>query len=189
MLNFGRIESAQARYRAEAAAVEDVVGAALAAVDTRRAQGGFTITVSAPDFPLPQVRLDESAMIQVFVNLLDNAMKYSGSCRRVRVELYRRGAEVLVAVVDGGIGIARDELDRIFEEFYRAAASSAGVAGTGLGLAIAQHVVQAQGGRIEVESSLGNGATFTVVLPVADLVSQHIATPPALDRSEIEVRA
>ena len=189
VLSFGRIESAQVRYRPETAAIEDVVDAALAAVDTRRSQGGFTITVTSPKYQLPQVRLDEPAMIQVFVNLLDNAMKYSGSCRRVRVELHRHGAEVLVAVVDGGIGIAKDDQDRIFEEFYRAAAGSAGVAGTGLGLAISRHVVQAQGGRIDVESRLGHGSTFTVVLPVAGVMPRQFETAPALDRPEIEVRA
>ena len=107
VLSFGRIESGRVRYRPEAAAIEDVVEAALAAVNPRRAEGGFTITVTAPDIRLPEVRIDASAMIRVFVNLLDNAMKYSGSCRRVHVRLHRCGAEVVVAVVDGGIGIAR----------------------------------------------------------------------------------
>lgn len=187
VLSFGRIESARVRYRSEPAAIEDVVGVALAAVDTRRAQDGFTITVTAPETRLPRVRTDTSAMTQVFVNLLDNAMKYSGSCRQVRMELCRRGNEVAVAVVDGGIGIAPDHQDRIFDEFYRVGAGSAEVAGTGLGLAIARHVVEAQGGRIEVESCLGHGATFTVLLPSAD-VFPRLETAPALD-SEVEARA
>ena len=146
VLSFGCIESARVRYNPEAAAIEDVVDVALAAVDTRRAQDGFTITVTAPETRLPGVWIDASAMTQVFVNLLDNAMKYSGSCRRVRVELCRRGDEVAVAVVDGGIGIAPDDQDRIFNEFYRVVSGSAGVAGTGLGLAIVRHVVEAQAG-------------------------------------------
>ena len=189
VLSFGRIESGRVRYRPETVAIEDVVGAALAAVDTRRAQGGFTITVTAPDTRLPEVWIDASAMTQVFVNLLDNAMKYSGSCRRVHVELRRRGGEAVVAVVDGGIGIAPDDQGHIFDEFYRAAAGSAGAAGTGLGLAIARHVVQAQGGRIEVESRLGHGATFTVLLPAADLVARQLEVPPTLDGPQIEARA
>ena len=189
VLSFGRIESGRVRYRPEAAAIEDVVGAALAAVDTRRAQGGFTISVSAPETRLPEVWMDTSAMTRVFVNLLDNAMKYSGSCRRVRVELRRLGAEVGVAVVDSGIGIAPDDREHIFDEFYRAAAGSAGVAGTGLGLAIARHVVQAQGGRIEVESRPGDGATFTVLLPIAGAVPREFEVPSTLDRPQIEVRA
>ncbi len=188
VLSFGRIESARVHYQPEAAAIEDVVGVALEAVDTRRAQGGFTITVSAPENRLPRVWIDASAMAQVFVNLLDNAMKYSGSCRRMRVELCRRGDEVAVAVVDGGIGIALDHQDRIFDEFYRVVAGGAGVAGTGLGLAIVRHVVEAQGGRIAVESCLGQGATFTVLLPAADVVPRPLGTAPALER-RIEARA
>ena len=188
VLSFGRIESARVHYHPEAAAIEDVVGVALEAVDTRRAQGGFTITVTAPETRLPGVWIDASAMAQVFVNLLDNAMKYSGSCRRVRVELRRRGDDVAVAVVDGGIGIAPDHQERIFDEFYRVVAGSAGVAGTGLGLAIVRHVVEAQGGRIAVESRLGQGATFTVLLPAADAVPRPLGTAPALDR-RIEARA
>ena len=188
VLSFGRIESASARYHPEAAAIEDVVDVALAAVDTRRAQSGFTITVTPPETRLPGVWIDASAMTQVFVNLLDNAMKYSGSCRRVRVELCRRGGDVAVAVADGGIGIAPDDRERIFDEFYRVDAGSAGVAGIGLGLAIVRHVVEAQGGRIEVESRLGHGATFTVLLPPADAVPRQRVTAPAMD-PRIEAQA
>ena len=190
VLSFGRIESAEVRYRPETAAIEDVVGAAVGAVDTRRAQGGFAISVAAPDAGLPEVRVDAAAMTQVFVNLLDNAMKYSGSCRRVRVELRRRGGEVAVAVADAGIGIAPHEQRRIFDEFYRVAAESTEVAGTGLGLAIARHVVQAHGGRIEVHSRLGHGAAFTVLLPAAPAgVRRPVEVPRALDRPQIEARA
>ncbi len=188
VLSFERIESARVRYHPEVAAIEDIVELALAAVDTRRAQGGFTISVSAPETQLPGVWIDASAMTQVFVNLLDNAMKYSGSCRRVRVELCRRGGGVAVAVADGGIGIAPDDQGRIFDEFYRVAEGSGGVAGTGLGLAIVRHVVEAQGGRIEIDSRLGHGATFTILLPAADAVLRQLDTRPALDRPQIEAR-
>ena len=75
VLSFGRIESAEVRYRLEATVIADVVGAALAAVETRRVQHGFEITVSSPDVELPEVRVDPAAMTQVFANLLDNAMK------------------------------------------------------------------------------------------------------------------
>ena len=189
VLSFGRIESARMHYHPEVAAIEDVVDVALAAVDTRRAQGGFTITVTAPETRLPGVWMDASAMTQVFANLLENAMKYSGSCRRVRVELCRRGGDVAASVADGGIGIAPDDQDRIFDEFYRVAAGSSGVTGAGLGLAIARHVVEAQGGRIEVDSRLGCGATFTVLLPAADAVPRMPEASSALPRRQIEVRA
>ena len=190
MLSFDRIESAEVRYRPEAAAIEDVVGAAVGAVDTRRAQGGFAIAMTSPDAALPEVCVDGTAMTQVFVNLLDNAMKYSGSCRRVRVALCRRGDEVAVTVADGGIGIAADDQRRIFDEFYRAPAANQEAVGTGLGLAIARHVVQAHGGRIVVQSRLGRGATFTVLLPAAPApVRRQVQVPSGLGGARIEAGA
>ena len=190
VLDFGRIESAEVRYRPERAAIEDVVGAAVAAVDTRRSHGGFTIALTTPDTRLPEVSIDAAAMTQVFVNLLDNAMKYSGICRRVRVELRRCGGEVAVDVADEGVGIAAHDQGRIFDEFYRVDAGSNGVAGTGLGLAIARHVVRAHGGRIEVDSRIGRGATFRVVLPAAVAITRRqVDTRSAMDPAQIEAEA
>ena len=189
VLSFGRIESAQARYNPEAAAIEEVVGTALVAVDTRRAQSGFTIAVAAPDAGLPEVRVDTAAMTQVFVNLIDNAMKYSGPCRQVRIKLRRCGAEVAVDIADEGIGIAPDDQGRIFDEFYRAATRNTSVAGTGLGLAIVRHVVRAHGGRVEVQSRLGHGATFTVLLPAAAPVRREVRVPAGVEGAHIEAGA
>ena len=187
VLSFGRIESAEVRYRAEAVEIEDVVGAALTAVDTRRAQGGFAIRVTAPDSGLGQVSVDPTAMTQVFVNLLDNAMKYSGPCRQVHVELRRRGDDVAITVADKGIGIAPDDQGRIFGEFYRTAAARERVVGTGLGLAIAKHVVEAHGGRIKVDSRLDQGTAFTVLLPVARApVRRRVRASAALGRAQTE---
>lgn len=187
VLSFGRIESGEVRYRPEATAIEDVVGAAVTAVDARRAQGGFRITIVSPPGGLPGVRVDPTAMAQAFVNLLDNAMKYSGGCREVRVELGRRGDEVAVGVADAGMGIAPDDRGRIFDEFYRAAGSH-GVAGTGLGLAIVRQIVFAHGGRVEVASRLGCGATFTVLLPAVAMVREDTGMRSRVNRRQIEVR-
>ena len=160
VLDFARIESVGTRYRPEEAAIEDVVAAAINAVDARRERDGFTISVSWPDSILPTIGIDVQAMTQVFVNLLDNAMKYSG---RARCEDH-----VAVRVADFGIGIAPDDHERIFRQFYRTtAAVDKSVHGTGLGLSIAHHVVQAHGGSIDVDSRLGHGASFVVRIPVA----------------------
>ena len=187
VLSFRRIESTEVHYRPRPAALEEIVCAAVAAVDTRRGQDGFTIAVTAPEVGLPTVRVDAAAMTQVFVNLLDNAMKYSGSCRRIRVELRRCGGDVAVDVADGGIGIAPEDHTRIFEEFYRAVSGSSGVAGTGLGLAIVRHVVRAHGGLIKVDSGVGRGATFTVQLSQAAAeVRRQVDLKSAIGRGRIE---
>ena len=168
VLDFARIESVETRYRFDEAVIEDVVTAAMGAVDARRERDGFTISVSWSNTLLPIVRIDAQAMTQVFVNLLDNAMKYSGRSRRVQVDVFPCEEHVVVRVADFGIGIPPNDHRRIFRQFYRStAAVDNSVHGTGLGLAIARHVVQAHGGSIEVDSRLGRGASFAVRIPVA----------------------
>ena len=167
VLDFARIESSTVEYCRREIAVEDVVGVAIRTVDARRERDGFTISVACSESAAPAVRVDAQAMTQVFVNLLDNAMKYSGKSRRIRVDLSVRDGYAAVSVQDFGIGIAPDDRERIFQQFYRTAeAVEEQVGGTGLGLAIARHVVQAHGGTIEVDSRPGAGATFTVLIPL-----------------------
>jgi signal transduction histidine kinase len=181
VLDLARIESATVEYRREETEIESVVDEALMSVDARRERDGFTISVTRSAHELAPVNIDTQAMKQVFVNLLDNAMKYSGGSRRIDVAFSSRDNAVAVSVVDLGIGIAADEQQRIFHQFYRAASAiEERVTGTGLGLAIARHVVHAHGGRIEVDSHLGSGTTFTVLLPlVGRLRDRHRARASA----------
>ncbi len=103
---------------------------------------------------------------QAFVNLLENAVKYSPPGSTVRVTASRSGKETVVRVQDSGPGIPAEHLDRIFERFYRVDKSrSRKLGGTGLGLAIVKHVVMVHGGRVEVESTPGKGSVFSVHLP------------------------
>jgi signal transduction histidine kinase len=110
---------------------------------------------------------DEAFLHQLFLILLDNAVKYSPSDTSVRVTLDFRDGEIRAAFADQGLGISPEHLPFIFERFYRAAPQSSGEAQSGgLGLAIAQAIVRAQGGSIECQSAPGVGSTFTVVLPI-----------------------
>jgi two-component system sensor histidine kinase SenX3 len=106
----------------------------------------------------------------VLRNLLDNAIQYTPEDGHIAIRVGVGGAdggeEVRIAVQDDGIGIPASSHDRIFERFYRVdPARSRKVGGTGLGLSISKHLVEGMGGRIELESQLGRGSTFTVVLP------------------------
>jgi two-component system phosphate regulon sensor histidine kinase PhoR len=104
---------------------------------------------------------------QLFTNLLDNAVTYTQPGGRVIVRLERTRDSVRISISDTGIGIAAEDLPRIFERFYRAGEARAqNPHGTGLGLAIAHSVVQAHRGEITVQSTPGAGTTFTVLLPV-----------------------
>ena len=114
----------------------------------------------APD--LPEVPLDAPAIKQALANLVDNAIKYSGERRRLRVTARRVGGEVRIEVADEGIGIPPARPERIFEKFYRIGRSETqGRRGSGVGLALVKHIVEAHGGRVTVESRLGEGSRFT----------------------------
>jgi two-component system phosphate regulon sensor histidine kinase PhoR len=113
------------------------------------------------------LRGDETRLQEVLYNLLENAVKYSLENAEIRLQATERGSEMVLSVSDSGIGIAKHDLPRIFERFYRAdKARSRELGGTGLGLAIVKHIVQLHGGRVEAESELGKGTTIRVVLPI-----------------------
>jgi two-component system phosphate regulon sensor histidine kinase PhoR len=122
-------------------------------------------SAGAPD---SLVMADPDAMLQVFGNLMENALKYASSGKRVRASARLLDSEVQFTIQDFGPGIASEHLERIFERFYRVdKARSRESGGTGLGLAIVKHIVQVHGGRIWCESELGNGARFHFTLPLA----------------------
>ncbi len=116
---------------------------------------------------LPDVRGDANRLREVLQNLLDNAAQYTPSGGRIEVSALRTGQQVVITVADTGIGIPQAEQARIFERFYRVdAARSREAGGTGLGLSIARHIVEAHGGRIWVDSTVGEGSRFHFSLPL-----------------------
>jgi heavy metal sensor kinase len=120
---------------------------------------------SEPDGPLP-LPGDGPRLRQVFINLLDNAIKYTPTGGTVRVQLARGDGAAVVTVRDTGIGISPEHLPRVFDRFYRVdKARSREQGGTGLGLSIARSIVASHGGSIKVDSAPGQGTTFTVTLP------------------------
>lgn len=126
------------------------------------------VELQSPSAPDAFVMADPDAMHQVFGNLLENALKYAKSGRRIRASARLLPTEVQFTIQDFGPGIASEHLERIFERFYRIdKARSRESGGTGLGLAIVKHIVQAHGGRIWAESELGKGASFHFTLPQA----------------------
>jgi two-component system phosphate regulon sensor histidine kinase PhoR len=119
----------------------------------------------SPDFST--IRADPTRLQEALYNLLDNAVKYSRERGEIRLSVRQRDGEIALTVSDDGIGIAKEDLPRIFERFYRAdkARSPDNVRGTGLGLAIVKHIAQLHGGRVEAESELEKGTTIRLVLP------------------------
>jgi two-component system phosphate regulon sensor histidine kinase PhoR len=125
------------------------------------------VTVTTACDPDLQLSVNASLIEQAIVNLLDNAINYSKAGSTIHIAASRQGDEVTVCVQDEGIGIPQEHLPRIFERFYRVdKARSRERGGTGLGLAIVKHIAQVHGGQVSVASTLGEGSTFTLRLPV-----------------------
>lgn len=167
ILNFSRMEAGRKPYAAEPVDVDEVAAAVHQLYARTLEQQGFHLELRLAG-SLPLVRGDREALAEALLNLIDNAVKYSGDDRRIEVETGRQDGGVFVAVTDHGIGIAPEEHRRIFEKFYRV---STGLVhqtrGTGLGLAIVEHIVQAHGGRVVLASRPGEGSRFSLVLPAA----------------------
>ena len=136
---------------------------------------------------------DERRLKQVFVNLLSNAIKFTPDGGSVEMEVTTRGSTIEVAVIDTGIGIATEDLSRIFQPFEQAGKEVPGLTGTGLGLALTKRLVDLNRGSISVESTLGVGSRFTVSLakseiPALEVDSQNAATTDPDGRSDANSR-
>jgi len=128
-----------------------------------------TLTVSLPD-NLPLVMIDAQRMEQVFINLLDNAIKFTPQGGKIEISAAVENNFLRVDVLDNGRGVSSEHLKRLFERFFRVDKSRSNeTGGTGLGLSIVKHIVEAHQGRISVESILGRGCRFSVFLPLAML--------------------
>ncbi|MCX5898555.1 MAG: ATP-binding protein, partial [Proteobacteria bacterium] len=133
--------------------------------EPRLKEKGLSLTIRA-DQALPDVMADAFKLEQVFVNLIDNAIKYTEK-GGITVSLLQRNGHVLIEIQDTGIGIPREHLSRIFERFYVVDASrSKQLGGTGLGLSIVKHIILLHSGTIDGESTPGKGAKFIITLPI-----------------------
>jgi signal transduction histidine kinase len=166
VLDFSKIEQGKKVYHPEPTSLYEVIQATARTMEYPLSRQGFSLSVQAED-GLPDVCLDRDALEQALLNLLTNAMKYSGNSREIHLKLLRKNGWALIQVTDFGIGIDPREHQRIFEKFYRAASpENEHLPGTGLGLSLVAHFVKAHEGRIEVDSAPGHGSTFTLYLPL-----------------------
>jgi two-component system sensor histidine kinase KdpD len=160
LLDMSRLEARTAQPRVEWCSIEEVV---LAAVDDVALPAGtFALALDAD---LPLIRADAAQLERAFANLLENSARHSGG-HPVSVRARAVGPRILVRVVDRGPGVPAAETARIFEPFYRGPGNPNGHRGSGLGLAIVRGFVEANGGRVWVESLPGQGSSFVVELPL-----------------------
>src|SRR3990170_4423840 len=148
------------------AAFENVVYSSLEALKSRVEEKGINVSLSIKE-DLPKYRGDRFLLEQMFINLIDNAVKYTPEGGTIGVQVNETNSHFGIEVFDTGIGIPKDHLPRIFERFYRADKTrSRKLGGTGLGLSIVKHVVIMHGGEIKVESVVGKGSRFIITFPV-----------------------
>jgi two-component system, OmpR family, phosphate regulon sensor histidine kinase PhoR len=181
LLSLSRIELDERTTPASTVVVGDIVRRVAAALELRAAARRVRIRIETPE-PVPEVQGDADQLTQVFQNLIDNAVKYTREDTEVTIRITvadgaqrivpltprsrRDGQVVTVAVIDKGDGIARAHLPRLTERFYRVdTARSRQMGGTGLGLAIVKHIVNRHRGGLTIESEVGRGSVFTVMLP------------------------
>jgi signal transduction histidine kinase len=166
LLDVQRIEENRKQYSYAQVRPDRVVRSTVEAFRLQLAEQGFELRLDI-DEELPLLYIDEEAITQAMVNLLDNAAKYSQTNRDIRVRCGKRDDKVCISVQDRGIGIPRREQDKIFQSFYRVEKTDVhDVKGSGLGLAVVLHVASAHGGRVQVESTPGAGSTFTLCIPI-----------------------
>ena len=165
LLNFGRMEAGAVEYRFETIDPAELVQTVAREFEHDVEANGFRVEVKV-NGDTPLLRADRAALACAVWNLLDNAVKYSPECLTVWADVAREEGRAAIRVRDHGSGIPAAEQARIFDKFVRGeAAKQASIRGTGVGLAMVHHIVEAHGGEIRLESKIGEGSVFTLLLP------------------------
>jgi signal transduction histidine kinase len=168
LLDLSRIEAGLMQLRREEVSIEDIIQSSLASVSAILESKALRVT-TAFNRPLSRISGDRDRLVQVISNILSNAGKYTPAEGSIQISVREEPApspQMIVEVSDTGVGIPAEDLERIFEKFWRSGSDLAEIEGTGLGLAIARGIVNDHGGSIRATSTLGKGSTFTVTLPL-----------------------
>jgi two-component system phosphate regulon sensor histidine kinase PhoR len=166
LLNLSRIESRKGVMKKQEVNIKQVVAEARGLLQAQAREKALNLNLRLPEEELKSIKGDSDWLLQLFIDVIDNAIKYTPQGGSIDIKIEQRSKEVLVSVSDTGIGIPTKNLPYIFERFYRVdKGRSRRLGGTGLGLAIVKHIVDAHNGRVEVKSTVGVGTTFYIYLP------------------------
>jgi len=166
VLDFSKIEQGKKVYRPAPASLVEIIQETTRALEYPLKQQGFALNIEYEE-GLPDVGVDRDGLEQALMNLLTNAMKFSGDSREIGLKLLRQETWAVIQVIDHGVGIDEAEQILIFDKFYRISSpENERLPGTGLGLSLVSHFAKAHRGRIDVDSSPGRGSTFSLYLPL-----------------------
>ena len=166
LLSLSRVELNEHMHPETPVDLVPVVRQVIDGLQTLATDRNVGIVISPPDAPV-MVPGDRDELTRVFENLIENALKYGASGKRVDVKCAATSSEALVTIRDYGPGIAAEHIPRLTERFYRVdVTQSRAEGGTGLGLALVKHILNRHRGKLSIESEAGKGATFAVRLPL-----------------------
>jgi two-component system phosphate regulon sensor histidine kinase PhoR len=167
ILDFSRIDEDRKKYEFADLDLDKLTREFIKSISEMIRETGFEINYTSPD-KIPVIGADRNAILQLLYNLVDNAIKFSGTSRKIDLELASKDNEIQLSVRDYGIGISAKDQEKIFERFYRSRESQhSGIRGSGIGLTIVKKIVEDHGGQLTVESRQGEGSTFMVRLPLS----------------------
>jgi signal transduction histidine kinase len=166
LLAYSRVTDVTEIYSFEPVALDQLVEKALGSFGPRLVADKFDVNVEIPD-DLPDIRADSTALGLMLINLIDNAIRYSGEQKWLRITASRQGEDVSVVIADHGDGIPADEVRHVQRKFYRGRRARSD--GSGLGLALAERVIRDHGGSLTLQSSVGQGTSVVILLPAASL--------------------
>ncbi len=174
-LTLSRLERNEHAITLQPTSVHEIIEQAVHAMRAKLEVPGCHFTYDAGE-SLPDILADRDAMVVVLGNLLDNAVKYTGDEKRIDLRARDASGRVFISIQDNGIGLSKSERKNVFRRFYQVDQKlSRSRGGCGLGLALVQHIVEAHGGRVDVNSQLGRGTTFTVSVPIAKTEEKPLA--------------
>ena len=164
LLNLSRIEVGKIKPKKENI---DLIAAVKEVIEGYKSQARLKSVNLVSELPggLPPIYADSGNIKEVLSQLLENAIKYTEKYGKVAVSVKDQGKEVSVSVMDNGCGIPKEELPHIFDKFYKVERPAEQVGGIGMGLALVKSIVEAHGGKVEVESEVGKGSKFGFTLP------------------------
>jgi signal transduction histidine kinase len=165
ILDFSRVEGKRKRFQLERHDVSTIVTETVHQFTSLMEEQSHTIETSFGE-TIPEVLVDSDGLALALFNLLDNAAKYSPKESQIDVRVYKNGGSVCIEVSDRGVGIPKEDREKIFEKFYRVERhDTRRIPGSGIGLTLVREVAEAHKGRVELRSEQGAGSTFTIMLP------------------------